>query len=404
MQSTNLQLFNKAQETASFQMRPIWKIDRHFKCPVIGTCLSLQEVKRILKKTGTSIKHLNAYEIHRTVMENMGNENKVSRKVDVYLKHKFGKELSEFASLDRSEFEAAWRLYFEKGEISALLWIAASRSDLSASFLQQVFGDIHMVSHKNVNDACTQKEQLARQQDANRQLAEKIDKVRSLARKFKKERDALKSDLNDLRWAYETLKREKEQIQQKLSSSEEKTLVCDLRSENSTLEAMVKAHEQEIAGYTHKTELLEHEITKLVSRLERERALNGELKNEVGKMLDQMASLNQCDEQCPAFDLCAKRILIVGGITKLEAYYRELIEERGGVFEYHDGYMNGGKHSLEGRVKRSDVVLCPVNCNSHNACLSVKKLCQKHKKPVQMLAGASLSAISQALIEIIGTN
>ncbi|MBW1740471.1 MAG: DUF2325 domain-containing protein [Deltaproteobacteria bacterium] len=121
-------------------------------------------------------------------------------------------------------------------------------------------------------------------------------------------------------------------------------------------------------------------------------------------MMDRMSSLNQCDEQCPAFDLCAKRILIVGGITKLQAYYRKLIEEKGGVFEYHDGYMNGGKRGLETRVKRSDIILCPVNCNSHNACLSVKRLCRKHNKPVQMLSSASLSAISQALIGINGTN
>ncbi len=88
----------------------------------------------------------------------------------------------------------------------------------------------------------------------------------------------------------------------------------------------------------------------------------------------------------------------------MQAYYRDLIEQKGGIFEYHDGYMNGGKRGLEGQVKRSDIVLCPVNCNSHGGCLSVKKLCQKHNKPVQMLSGASLSAISQAISRNIERN
>jgi hypothetical protein len=44
-------------------------------------------------------------------------------------------------------------------------------------------------------------------------------------------------------------------------------------------------------------------------------------------------------------------------------------------------------------------VLCPVNCNSHNACSVTKKLGKKYSRPVHMLAGSGLSAISQALLE-----
>jgi hypothetical protein len=370
MDSINLQLSDKREQNNDSGIKPIWEIDRPFKSPVIGTCLSVQELKKILKKAGTCIKHLNAYQVHRTVMENMGSENKVSRKVDASLKHKFRKELSEFGSLEESEFEVAWKLHFEKGNMSALLWIAANRSDLSEQFLEQVFGDIHMLSHQNVNDACAHKQQLARQQEANKQLAEKIEKARSLARRFKKERDNLESDLNELHGAYETLKRGKAQIRERLSDSQENRLVCDLRVENSKLQVMVKEYEKEILNYSHKIQFLEDQNAKLMSDLERQQGLNGELKEEAKKMVHQVSSLNQCDEQCPAFDLCAKRILIVGGITKLEAYYRQLIEERGGIFEYHDGYMNGGKRGLEGRVKRSDIILCPVNCNSHGRCSS----------------------------------
>jgi hypothetical protein len=72
-------------------------------------------------------------------------------------------------------------------------------------------------------------------------------------------------------------------------------------------------------------------------------------------------------EDCPLFDLCGKRILIVGGITKIKTFYRRAIEKKGAVFEYHDGW---GKHGLEG-----------------------KKYCKR----VQMLPSSSLSSISQAL-------
>ncbi len=104
-----------------------------------------------------------------------------------------------------------------------------------------------------------------------------------------------------------------------------------------------------------------------------------------------------CGRSCAACDLCQKRVLMVGGITKMEDRYREVVEMRGGVFEYHDGYIRNGARNLEGVIRRADMVLCPVNCNSHTACGVVKNLGKKYGKPVFMLAGSSVSALAQAV-------
>ena len=81
----------------------------------------------------------------------------------------------------------------------------------------------------------------------------------------------------------------------------------------------------------------------------------------------------------------------------MEALYRRLIEDSGGIFEYHDGYMKKGAKMLENRLLRADMVLCPVNCNSHAACTMVKNLAKKHNKPLHMLANSSLSTVSQVI-------
>ena len=65
MQSSNLQVFDRDKENKCFSSKPIWEIDIYFKCPVIGACLSVQELKKILKKTGICIKHLNPYQLHK---------------------------------------------------------------------------------------------------------------------------------------------------------------------------------------------------------------------------------------------------------------------------------------------------------------------------------------------------
>jgi hypothetical protein len=118
---------------------------------------------------------------------------------------------------------------------------------------------------------------------------------------------------------------------------------------------------------------------------------------ETESILAEMRSMNRCDASCPAFDLCKKRVLIVGGVTRMQTLYRELIEGSGGHFDYHDGYMKNGVRQLESRLRRADVVLCPVNCNSHAACSLVKNLGKKHKTPVHLLPNSSLTTVSHVI-------
>jgi hypothetical protein len=108
--------------------------------------------------------------------------------------------------------------------------------------------------------------------------------------------------------------------------------------------------------------------------------------------------------QCSSYDLCRTRVLIVGGIERMEKAYRKLVEERGGIFEYHAGHMKSGGKGLENSVQRADLVLCPVNCNSHGACLKVKSLGKKFKKPVHMLSNFSLSAVIRTMEQLHAAN
>lgn len=81
----------------------------------------------------------------------------------------------------------------------------------------------------------------------------------------------------------------------------------------------------------------------------------------------------------------------------MESLYREFIEGGGGVLDYHNGSLQGGTRQLERSLRRADIILCPVNCNSHGACIKVKNLAKKHNKTFYMLPNGSLSTISRLL-------
>ena len=72
----------------------IWEIHQHLKCPLVGMCLSLEEHKRILKKTGNRIKGLSSHELHRSVMSHLDGQNRVSQKANRYLLHKYRIDLA----------------------------------------------------------------------------------------------------------------------------------------------------------------------------------------------------------------------------------------------------------------------------------------------------------------------
>ncbi|RLB79210.1 MAG: hypothetical protein DRH24_13135 [Deltaproteobacteria bacterium] len=376
-----------------------WEIDLIFKCPVVGTCLDMSEQKQILKKAGISLKKKNPYEIHDTMVRSSESETPLSRKIDCLLNRKFKKEITAFFDLEEDELMQIWKSRFKNGEIEGLLWVAATRPDLSIESKRSLFGDIHMEMHLNSVENRKVRQQFSYLQNKNQKLAQRLKDSTRVRRTLKKENAKLERDQTELRRQYAFLENENLSIEKELSILRGNTGILDLEAENQQLRDELENLSGEIGDYQQRLEDLRVQNNKLLSKLESQREMNHHLKKEMEEILAQFSALTRCDETCPSFDLCRKRILIVGGINRMESIYRQLIEDNGGIFEYHDGHIKGGKKPLENRIRRADIVLCPVNINSHNACSVVKKMGKKHRKSVQMLTGSGLGVISQALSE-----
>jgi hypothetical protein len=115
-------------------------------------------------------------------------------------------------------------------------------------------------------------------------------------------------------------------------------------------------------------------------------------------------SCDSCEKQnsadCPGPDLCGKKILYVGGMHKLVQHYRKMVEEKGGSFMHHDGGKEIAKSRLPNMINQADAVLCPIDCVSHDACLSVKKYCKQSHKQYLMMRGSGLSSLARSLEKI----
>lgn len=228
-------------------------------------------------------------------------------------------------------------------------------------------------------------------------MGDSLEKMADDRKILEKKNRQLQKDYKSLEVRLKTMAEEKNFFASRLEKLESKSRVAELEQ----MAAQLQTQRDELSGtieeQNRQINKLYKENQRLSEAFDQLVAANTQLQNSLLESIQNMHKLNTCNENCAAFDLCKKRVLIVGGIARMETLYRQLIESSGGVFEYHEGHMKGGSKELESSLKRSDIVLCPVNRNSHAACTMVKNLGKKHNKPVHMLPNFSLNIVSQVI-------
>ncbi|MCP4576833.1 MAG: DUF2325 domain-containing protein [Deltaproteobacteria bacterium] len=387
----------EASEIVCSPQLKVWEIDPFFKCPVVGICLTLSEQKQVLKKAGVSPKGKSPFEIHEILVGCSENENRVSMQMGRRLNRKYGAEIKPLLKLNEKVLMGHWASCFFGGEFAGVFWAAATKPDLSVESRGRIFGDIHMSMHDNVDQSVRIKKQLAFHREEGVKMSVKAREAVRGRKTLQKENGKLLRERDDLRRKLAAREREINRLNLTFSKIKSKKAAQPLGKDHEVVgldfSHYAKAMKEKDAILTEMSE----ENRRLSHALQEEKENGMFLKRELKTMIQQPFGNGQCDETCPSYDLCKRRVLMVGGLTKMASLYREVIERQNGIFEYHDGYMQKGAKTLESRVRRADMVLCPVTCNSHAACSLVKNLGKKHNTPVRLLAGASLSAVGEAL-------
>ena len=374
-----------------------WEVQDFFTCPVVGMCLTQKEQQRLLKKSGFSLKKINDFEMHEALVASSANENRLSRRVDILLSRKFGKEAAALIALEDRQFVAAVKRAVETGDHSGALWAAATHPSLPMAMKREVFGEIHMSMHWSGEQRMKLQHKLTSLQEDLEETRIRVKQIAQEKRALEADNDALRKSQAYLKRALETARVDNRRMEEAQAEDRQGRHTERLEQENVLLRQELAWFKAEHGERQNRIAALLEENRQLSEELSRQGEMNRRITDETRTILAEMVPLDRCDSTCPSYDLCQKRILVVGGISRMASLYRELIENSGGVFEYHDGYMKKGSRALEIHLKRADVVLCPVSCNSHAACSIVKNLAKKHNKTVHMLPNSSLKSVSQAI-------
>ena len=392
----------------------LWHLEDKLHCPVVGTCVPLDELAALARRHGLLADQRDAYALHGEAVNRAREKSPFAEALQKFLDRRYHAALQRFEKA-RSEVElhALWQCCLNEGQVAGPFWAAVSHRAGSAEFRSRVYADIHMLSHQVGAGQAADVRQLA-------QLKQRLAEAGSQREKERRNHQAREATLlhrvetlqADLARA-QAVAAEKSALESRLKAFESGSVMVDL---GRRLMALSEGNEQLLAEVL-RLRPLNAEIAELHKRLAGQAALL-EKQEEERLALESLLlttaddSPADCHEDCvecpgnpapgngPALPAKLRRILCVGGRTQLLTHYRKLAERLGIRLIHHDGGQEESLSRLPDMINGAAAVICPPDCVSHPAYYRLKNQCKRLGKPCFLFKGAGVSSFAAALVRI----
>lgn len=380
----------------------LWELDPKLLCPVVGTCLSMEEVRKVARKQGCIPPGAGDYEAHVTMVGQGKSRNPASEALQQCLDRRHALWVGRFAKArDEAAVLGTWQSALDKGEAAGALWGALTCRAATEVVWQRCYEDIHMLSHQVgagvradlARSAGLESEigqlrsQLKRSgQRHDEQLASRSARIRYLelalagAEDRARDRDELAQRCQALRDGQGLAN-----LEQRLAEAEERMAQLDRQA------VRADALDARVARLSDDNE-------KLAESLRLACAERDALERLLEEADEPDCAACGLEDACPArphFD--GRRLLCVGGRLNLQAQYRTLVEKAGGQFIFHDGGKEEALGRLPDLLSQADAVICPADNVGHPAYYQLKRHCKQAGKPCVLLRGSGLASFADGL-------
>lgn len=394
------------------QRKPLWQLDGHFHCSVIGTCVTLRELRRICQKLKFHVgSNVSDYELHRGFVSLANEPCDATRLLNKHLNRKHKHAVDLVADRDSEEqLEDFWNTSLQQGEIAGPYWALVTHPWAPVKLLQHIYGEVHMLSHlagASIRMDMHKRNQLAQH---NKNLTRQLKATTACSQRRHADYLQAQQALTAQSAKTKTLETTLADAHSQLARVYQDPLAQRLQIEVDTLSTQLKeaqnrtGHVQTLLEQWQQTaEQAQCYIRELENRLMETRQERDALENILNRLApaDAFAPRQVPQPQlCASADLCGRCILYVGGRHSQCGQFRILVEHHNGRFLHHDGGREDSRQRLATILAQADAVLCPLDCVSHDAVNRVKRFCQSYTKPLVLLPRASLSAFARGLEQL----
>lgn len=402
--------------------RKVWELEAKFHCPLIGTCVHLADLARLAKRYGFTSDPRDDYGLHVEAVGRAGSRNDFSDALQRHLDQRYAAALDRYAAA-RTDAEtlALWQADRALGKVAGAFWAVMSHKDADADTRQQVFRDLHMLSHQV---GAGQAADVRRLHEAENLVAALRAQLVDDRRRAQDAEAVLRSQVQHLTARNVALHADSAratELQRRIEQFESGQAITTLaqqlmqsRDAHDRQAQRLARAEQEVhaaAGLRTERDALRAERDDLLRRLATLEAVIDATtlaESAADAIGDAAGSRTDC-EDCPGDPAaCSKApgarpercVLCVGGRTTLLPQYRSLAERLGFRLIHHDGGQEETLARLPEMIHAADAVLCPTDCVSHSAYYRLKRQCKRDGKPCMLFKGASVTGFAMALTRL----
>jgi hypothetical protein len=372
------------------QRRRIWDLHTNLHCSIIGTCFSTAELRVVLGRIGClGVDKSSEHELHSQGVALAGKPHAGAKLLHKALDRKYKSTIGKFDSATSVEsLQSLWKDFLQQGDIPGAYWAILTHPKANQRLIQNVFGEVHMLSHLVGAANRADIRRLRQMEIENSELQDKVARQQSQLRDAITKRDDAIRELR--RELQETIARHHRSAQgsSECSSGAKDTIIVELDRKLKRAEASRASLEDRLAAAQSDLE------SEKKLRLKSERLIE-DLKNELQIVEGSWASE---PANAPASEgLRGKILLYVGGRSHHISNLRRLTEERGAKFLHHDGGVEEASDLLSSLAARADAIFFPIDCVSHGAVAIIKRVCRQTEKPYLPLRSSGLTSFAAAL-------
>ncbi|MFZ6733750.1 DUF2325 domain-containing protein [Undibacterium sp. Ji42W] len=374
---------------AGSRRRRIWDLTHECHCPVVGVCIPLTTLRRIVNKAMNGQAIAEDYEIHVGAIAECGCRNRLSEAIQQELEQRYARTIQEFRAAKTVEaVTRLWLAAIDKGDVAGAFWAALTHPRCDADLQDGLCRDMHMLQHQagasvridiaRFNALVEQNKLLTRelsrvQERHNRALAEKtreIEKQNTQLIQLRAESIGKDSSIHFLSCNIAALKVEIPELE--------------------TRQRLLKKIEQMAERQTE----TENQVRELKQKLAEASKAAADIQEQAAEQ-----SRQQPEEKIYPITLHLKQktVLCVGGRSGNVPTYRNLIERIGGRFAHHDGGLEDNQSLLDASLAAADLVICQTGCISHTAYWRVKDFCKRTGKRCVFVENPSVSSLARGL-------
>ena len=367
----------------------IWELSPSLHCSIIGTCLATRELRHLVgRTTGRDVGELDEHEIHGEAVRLAGRHDDGGKLLQKALDKRHHAALARFTQAKTVDAVASlWDEAKRAGEIPGAYWATLSHPAATDRLVRQAFADVHMLSHLVG---------AANRADIRRLTQLEKDKA-ELERKLEKAQAHIQT-------SDATIRQLDAALAAAIARTDNQATAAPVDDEIAALRRLVSEMDGRLRDEAARRLRAEQRAEKSQRELADSEAARHQAEAQARTLAEELAAIeaevspDAAPESEPSrMPPGVKSLLYVGGRPGELQRLRAFAERSAILLLHHDGGIEDRAGLLAGLISRADVACFPVDCVSHDAAASVKRLCRQAGKPYLPLRSVGIGSLLAGL-------